>query len=1444
MDCTSGAISYDVYFGAGSLPGVLTANVTTNNYPTGTLLPNTTYYWKIVPKSICGITTGTPVIWSFTTSALPCYCPSSGSSPVSNGITGVTFNTINNLNNGTVVGYSNFTPINTTVLKGSSYNLTVRVNTGVSNTSVQTAWFDWDGNGVFSAAKQFNVGTATNTSDGVSSLTPSITVPAGAITGTVRMRIQSRRSASDSSCATGFFGEVEDYLINIIVPVPCSTPTMQPTALSLSATGTFISGSFTAAVPAPNGYLVVYNTTGTPPSPFNGTVYTVGSTVGVGNIVASIDNGTTFNITGLMNTKTYYIYIFSYNSFCTGGPLYNTTSPLNDFITTDTSGYCTPSVSPGQQTVNYIKQVNFVGTLNDVSNSSTFSSNPIGFEDYSSLPKATQAQGQGVNVYVETPSLAFYKAWVDWNKNGVFTDAGEQVYTSTATVPPTTIFSTTFGFIIPLTQPIGDYRLRIRITNSSAGSGYGSCINLNAGGETEDYLFTVVAGCAASITSVTDGEVCGPGPVAVTISATGSIGVTGYNWYTTQTGGTPVNATPTAITWNTPLINSTTTYYVVAVNGCESVIRTPVVAKVKAVSNVTFTPASPEVCGEDVIIAVSATGDNEEIELIDEKFNTGLGVFANERYVDNGATINGKTAWQNRTSTYVPDEEVWFPAISSGSNLNGFVMSNSDVGNYVGNNGLVSPVVNSSTLLDLTLTFDIFYSKYSPDFTNLASDYVTVDVSVNGGTTWTEIDRYLSDQGIGTRFVPKTYNLNSYINIPTLKIRINYYGVFSDGVAIDNIRLFGNKKLTTSFTWSNPVPIVPLTGFAFINNTVTTPYLTGSTISTVYIKPTATQLIGTTFSFDATVKLSNGCDVTKTIEVANKSKTWVGATTDWNTASNWQPAGVPDITNCVIIPNIAMLNTGVPGFAKNLVVKNGGTFEIQGENSLTVKEEIKIEPTGTFNIKNNSSLVQIDNVVNTGNINMERIANVKRFDYVYWSSPVKTFASSAISPGTTAGFIYKWIPTIPTNINGWGNWTFGSETMLLGKGYIVRAPNASPVPSTPFIANFIGVPNNGDITIPIERGIYNGADYSTGVSTTLATKDDDNWNLLGNPYPSAINPTSFLLGNTNLEGFVKVWSHGTPLSTLLTDPFYNDYVYNYTPGDYITYNGSGSTVGPGVNNIAAGQGFITLMDHTSASASENVTFTNAMRRDGSGNVYSNNQFYRTGNRDNLTVNEQNRMWIDLISPDNKNIRTLLGYIEGATNEEDRLFDAFTDNKLSLNLYSIINEKPMTIQGRALPFDDSDIVSIGYNAPIEGNYTMALATVDGLFSGSQEIYIEDKELSIIHNLKQNPYYFSTQPGIFKNRFVIRYTPQENKLYNKDFDENNEVSIFVKDYINIKTTNQSIKAVSVYDVSGKTLYERKQIDKKEIVLQEIQSSNGIVLVKLLLENGVEVTRKIHF
>lgn len=111
-------------------------------------------------------------------------------------------------------------------------------------------------------------------------------------------------------------------------PTPCTTPTTQPTSLTFGTiTSTSIAGSFTAASPVADRYLVVATTGAVPTTPVDGTTYTAGASALGGTIIAAAAT-TTFTASSLTANTAYSFYVYAYNSQCSGGPKYYTTSPL------------------------------------------------------------------------------------------------------------------------------------------------------------------------------------------------------------------------------------------------------------------------------------------------------------------------------------------------------------------------------------------------------------------------------------------------------------------------------------------------------------------------------------------------------------------------------------------------------------------------------------------------------------------------------------------------------------------------------------------------------------------------------------------------------------------------------------------------------------------------------------------------------------------------------------------------------------------------------------------------------------------------------------------------------------------------------------------------------------------------------------------------------------
>lgn len=569
-----------------------------------------------------------------------------------------------------------------------------------------------------------------------------------------------------------------------------------------------------------------------------------------------------------------------------------------------------------------------------------------------------------------------------------------------------------------------------------------------------------------------------------------------------------------------------------------------------------------------------------------------------------------------------------------------------------------------------------------------------------------------------------------------------------------------------------------------------------------------------------------------------------------NFATTWTTAwsnGAPSLTKRVIIDGTYNTTTNGSFEACSVTVNAARTLTITASQYVAIQNNLTVNATGSLVVQDDGSLVQIsDTGVNTGSITANRALSIGQYDYVYWSSPVANFPVTSISPGTSSGLIYKWNPT---QAGSFGIWVNTNENMVNGKGYIVRGPDAFPSAPTPFSTAFAGVPNNGVITTPIQRGSYQGANY-TNPNGVIVTNQDDNWNLIGNPYPSSIYALDFLAANSNIEGAVRIWTHGSQPSNAVTDPFYGHYLYNYNSNDYIVHNGTGTLSGPaGFNGyIASGQGFFVQMNDGVA-ATQNVTFNNAMRN----KAYNNAQFYRTATNNNHSVRtdeiagepETNRIWLDLIGAGANVTRTLVGYVQNATIEKDRMYDAYGKLDGNQNFYSIINNEAMTIQGRPVPFDANDIVPLGINVTTAGSYKIAIAAIDGLFKDNTiGIFLEDRVLGILHDLKTTPYDFTAQAGMFDERFVLRYTTEA--LGNPEFQTNdNQVIVAVNgQQIGVKSYLEPMREVAVYDLLGRQIFIQNGQIGGELKIAQISASHQALIVKITLQNGQVATRKILF
>ena len=176
-------------------------------------------------------------------------CTSAGNITFSTATTGVIFNTINNLDTSPKTApYSDFTALSTDLNIGSSYDLTVNVNTDGQYQVVTKVWFDWNQNCSFNdPGEEYDLGMIGNVTNGPTGNSPlAVVVPESAVLGNTTMRVSSAYRDPDqgqyvTACQASFDGEVEDYTVNVTTALSVSQNEFESLSLSPNPNN----GSFT-----------------------------------------------------------------------------------------------------------------------------------------------------------------------------------------------------------------------------------------------------------------------------------------------------------------------------------------------------------------------------------------------------------------------------------------------------------------------------------------------------------------------------------------------------------------------------------------------------------------------------------------------------------------------------------------------------------------------------------------------------------------------------------------------------------------------------------------------------------------------------------------------------------------------------------------------------------------------------------------------------------------------------------------------------------------------------------------------------------------------------------------------------------------------------------------------------------------------------------------------
>jgi len=393
----------------------------------------------------------------------------------------------------------------------------------------------------------------------------------------------------------------------------------------------------------------------------------------------------------------------------------------------------------------------------------------------------------------------------------------------------------------------------------------------------------------------------------------------------------------------------------------------------------------------------------------------------------------------------------------------------------------------------------------------------------------------------------------------------------------------------------------------------------------------------------------------------------------------------------------------------NLSIEGDASLTLPTSTCLTVNGTLNNKSGATLTVNSGASLITSGSITNNGTITMHQTLTGAAQAWHMISGPaVADISNNGWSPTLGYDDLYAWHEASPGT---WVNYHVtsgvlnfpaengGSDNFVAGKGYLAAYNSLNPAKV------ITGTPNTGDVTFTLKNSGSKRWIYKSG------------WNLLGNPYPSAID-----------------WNVVDHTESSL---FQDNFAYVYDPKksggeDYITIDGSSSDA-----FIAPFQGFMVLAKTNSND--QTFTFTNAMRDHGGG-------FYKNQKAgDGLVLRLSQENWYDETT-----IR-MRDESEPTRDRQDAL-KLFSFNPNKPQLFTITGDDFWLAVNSMPKLDEMNPVPLGLRLPEYGVYEISISTIPPQLSGIP-LYIEDLQSGQWHRVDDKSMLFTEYTGDVSDRFVL-------------------------------------------------------------------------------------------
>lgn len=498
--------------------------------------------------------------------------------------------------------------------------------------------------------------------------------------------------------------------------------------------------------------------------------------------------------------------------------------------------------------------------------------------------------------------------------------------------------------------------------------------------------------------------------------------------------------------------------------------------------------------------------------------------------------------------------------------------------------------------------------------------------------------------------------------------------------------------------------------------------------------------------------------------------------------------------------------------------------------SLTIVPGASLTVDKLFNDSSNGAeaIIVMSNEDGTGYLihnNEGVLATVERYlsqgKYHYVSSPIldAPYALFQVSPAPIepdfADF-FMWVEDYPEPDGpSWVNLNYPYNnppvgTLTPGRGYAVAYSDAAHT------KEFVGEVNVGDI-------IYSG---------TYTPKEDGppywnnrGFNLVGNPYPAALDAEEFLQANIQANSSIYglyFWDEGDNYEGDRNDDYATYSLAGGVGTASTTVQGSSGVVPNGF--IAPGQGFMAQVIATpmNANAAVDILFSNDMR------ITDETHFYKKSS-------DKDRIWLSVTGPEGDYNQILVAFMEGALEGHDISDAQKIRGNSNLAFYSIMEGADFAIQGfPVLNATDTYEIPLGLHAGFAGNYTFRVDEIEN-FAPNTDITFEDRLAGQIINLRTTSEFtvHVANKGDLRDRFYLHFNgptsvAEVHQHLTKVYALNNQIHL---QHIG----SSEILHVEVINTLGQTMISTP-VNAMEAVIN-VPGRNVVYIVKVRTSEGVE-------